>query len=67
MNTTFHVTGMTCEHCINAVKTEVHKIDGVQHVTVDLTSGAVTITSDTPINPTKFAEAIDEAGYEVTP
>ena len=63
--TTFTVTGMTCAHCVAAVKGEVSKLDHVHDVDVDLDSGAVTVHSDGPIDPAAFAAAVDEAGYEV--
>ena len=59
----FNVVGMTCGHCVAAVTSEVSKIDGVTKVDVDLASGAVTVESDRPIDPTAFAAAVDEAGY----
>ena len=69
MSTTsiFTVVGMTCGHCVAAVTEEVSKLQYVNHVDVDLASGAVTIESDGPIDPIAFAAAIDEAGYEVAP
>ena len=63
----FNVVGMTCGHCVAAVSSEVSKIDGVTKVEVDLTSGAVTVESDRPVDPNAFAAAIDEAGYELAP
>jgi copper chaperone len=63
--TIFSVVGMTCAHCVAAVTEEVTKLDHVHHVDVDLASGAVTVQSDAPIDPTAFAAAIDEAGYAV--
>ena len=63
----FNVVGMTCGHCVDAVSSEVSKIDGVTKVEVDLTSGAVTVESDRPVDPNAFAAAIDEAGYALAP
>ena len=63
--TTFTVTGMTCGHCVAAVTAEVAKIDRVERVEVDLTSGAVAVHADGPVDPVAFAAAVDEAGYEV--
>ena len=61
----FTVKGMTCGHCVAAVTEEVLKIAGVSSVEIDLPTGAVTVQSDGPIDPDEFAEAVDEAGYEV--
>lgn len=63
--TTYTVTGMTCEHCVNSVKEEVTKIDGVQSVDIDLASGQVTVESAQALSDEAFAAAVDEAGYEV--
>jgi copper ion binding protein len=62
---TFHVTGMTCDHCKTAVTNEIGAIDGVEAVTVDLTTGEVTVTATTPIDLAAVAAAVDEAGYEL--
>jgi copper chaperone CopZ len=58
---------MTCGHCVAAVTEEVSKLDGVSNVDVDLASGAVTVSSERPLDPSAFAAAVDEAGYEVAP
>ncbi|ONM48306.1 heavy-metal-associated domain-containing protein [Nocardia donostiensis] len=62
---TYTVTGMTCGHCVNSVKTEIGKIDGVTSVDVDLASGRVRIDSTAPVADTDVAAAVDEAGYEL--
>ena len=61
--TTFQVTGMTCDHCVRAVTTELVLLEGVRSVDVDLAQGAVTVTSDGPLDREEVREAIDEAGY----
>ena len=58
------VTGMTCEHCVNAVTEELGRVDGVQAVDVDLASGRVRLAG-TDYSDAQIAEAIDEAGYEL--
>jgi copper chaperone len=66
MSTTgYDVTGMTCEHCVRAVTTEVTALDGVQDVVVDLATGTVTVRSDAPVPLDELRAAIDEAGYEL--
>ena len=61
------VSGMTCGHCVAAVTDELGRVPGVRGVEVDLPSGAVTITSDAPVDLVAVAAAVDEAGYEVVP
>ena len=63
--TTIAVDGMTCGHCVNAVQTEVGKLDGVTDVSVDLTSGNVTIVSAQAPDPAAIEAAVEEAGYEI--
>ena len=62
----FSVTGMTCDHCVRAVETEVGRIAGVASVSVDLGAGRVTLTSDEPVDPALVRAAVEEAGYAVT-
>jgi copper chaperone len=62
---TYEVKGMTCGHCVNAVSTEIAKLDGVTAVDVDLESGRVTVTSGADIDKSSVQEAVDEAGYEL--
>jgi copper chaperone CopZ len=67
MNTTrYDVAGMTCEHCVRAVTTEVSALDGAQDVVVDLAAGTVTVSSVEPLPLEALREAVDEAGYELT-
>lgn len=63
---TVTVTGMTCDHCVAAVRSEIGGIEGVEQVDVDLESGRVTITSASEVGDEALAEAVDEAGYEIT-
>jgi copper chaperone CopZ len=54
---------MTCSHCVNSVHTEVSQVPGVIEVQVDLTSSAVTVTSEAPVDEAAIRAAVDEAGY----
>ena len=60
---TFTVTGMTCDHCVASVTEEISEIDGVTAVTVDLPTGAVTVTSTGPVDKAAVRTAVEEAGY----
>ncbi len=64
---TYRVDGMTCEHCVRAVSGEIGALPGVVDVTVDLPSGAVTVTSASPLPAQAIADAVDEAGYTLVP
>ena len=61
----YTVTGMTCQHCVSAVTEEVSGLPGVTAVQVDLPSGGLTVTSDTPVDDDAVRAAVEEAGYEV--
>lgn len=61
--TTYTVTGMTCGHCAAAVTQEITALEGVEDVAVDVASGAVTVTSQGPLDEAQVASAVDEAGY----
>jgi copper chaperone len=61
---TYDVAGMTCEHCVSAVTSEVSKIQGVSRVDVRLTEGTVTVTGDGIADET-VRLAVEEAGYAV--
>jgi len=61
--TTYRVSGMTCDHCVRAVTTELVLLPGVRSVDVDLAEGSVTVTSDGPLDLEDVREAVDEAGY----
>jgi copper chaperone CopZ len=63
--TTYKVTGMTCEHCANAVTAEVTALDGVSAVQVQLVPdgvSTVTVTSAAPLSDPEVSAALDEAG-----
>lgn len=61
----FTVVGMTCGHCVNAVTEEVSQVPGVTGVDVDLASGGLTVTSESPVDDGAVRAAVEEAGYEV--
>lgn len=65
VTTTYQVQGMTCGHCVNSVSTEVSAIPGVTDVQVDLASGRVTVTSESPLDTDTVRAAVDEAGYDL--
>ena len=70
ITTAYKVTGMSCEHCVNAVSGELSSLSGVSAVTVDLEPNGVslvTITSAAPLSDDAVSAALDEAGdYRIT-
>ncbi|KAA5838086.1 heavy-metal-associated domain-containing protein [Saccharopolyspora hirsuta] len=61
----YTVVGMTCEHCVRSVTEEITKIDTVSDVSVDLSSGAVSVRSSAALSEDDVREAVEEAGYEL--
>jgi copper chaperone CopZ len=62
---TYHVTGMTCQHCVHAVTEELTGLDGVSLVEVGLVPGGesvVTVTSQSPLAEQMIADVLGEAG-----
>lgn len=62
---TYDVTGMNCQHCVDAVTAEVGKLSGVEQVDVDLAAGAVTVTSAEALTTEQMRDAVDEAGFDL--
>ena len=63
--TRYLVNGMTCEHCIRAVTSELTRLPSVSGVSVDLVPGGtspVTVTSEQQLEPRAVRAALDEAG-----
>ncbi len=59
------VEGMTCGHCVAAVRDEISQLPGVTSVEVDLDTGRVEVSTLGPVDDAALAAAVDEAGYRV--
>jgi copper chaperone len=63
MKSTFKVEGMSCQHCVMAVKKEIQKLD-VKFL--DVIIGEVIVEFDESyLTDDKIRDAITEAGYKV--
>ena len=63
--TTYTVEGMTCGGCATTVTKAVIEVDGVSDADVDLATGGVTVTSDSPLDASRIAAAVQDAGYKL--
>lgn len=63
MESTVHIKGMSCGHCVKAVDQALRKLAGIKDVKV--TIGEAVITTDGPMNETAVREAIKDEGFEV--
>ncbi len=61
----FTVTGMTCGHCEQAVRTEVGAVPGVTAVSVDHTTGRLEVSGDA--DAAAVVAAVTGAGYSAVP
>ena len=61
------VRGMHCHRCEEKVAAAVGRIAGVREPEVDFNSGIVSVVYDPArASPAEFADAVREAGYQVT-
>jgi copper chaperone len=60
----YYVRGMTCEHCVAAVKDEVRMVKGAEDVQVDLESGRLAVRGR-GIDDAAVHAAVGEAGYSL--
>ena len=61
---TLNIDGMTCSHCVHAVKKALEGVNGVR--VDDVQVGAATVTFDAGVaNENAIAEAIADEGYAV--
>jgi len=64
--TVLKVDGMSCEHCVKAVKNAVDALSGIGSVNVDLKAKTVTVEHDPTQAPLdKIKAEIEDQGYDV--
>ncbi|MEK9602446.1 MAG: cation transporter [Pontimonas sp.] len=62
------VQGMTCQHCVKAVTSEIEGIEGVTGVDIALEpegTSQVTVESESAVSSDVLRDAIAEAGYDM--
>lgn len=65
MNTTLNITGMTCGHCVGAVKKALESVPGVHSADVSLEDGQATVQGDA--SPEALIQAVQQEGYSAAP
>jgi copper chaperone len=58
------IEGMTCNHCVMAVKKELAKIQGLQVINV-IVGAAIVAFDDSTDMPAQINAAIEEAGFKL--
>ena len=63
---TLNVEGMSCMHCVNAIKNSVGSLPGVSKVEVDLMGKKVAVDFESDqVTLDQIKAKIEDAGYEV--
>ncbi len=63
--TTIKVTGMSCQHCVNAVTKALSGIEGIQDVQVFLDKGEAQFMEAKPVSKEVIREALKKAGHDL--
>ncbi len=63
---TYSLPGVSCGHCVAAIREELERVAGVESVDVSLEDKRVTVRG-TGVEDGVVRAAIEEAGYEVAP
>jgi copper chaperone CopZ len=61
------VSGMTCGHCVQTVRSALTVVEGVQDVDVSLPDGRATVRADDGLEPSTLVSAVEQAGYGAAP
>lgn len=63
---TLNVEGMSCEHCVHSIKSNVGELNGVGDVKVHLQEGKVDVSYDiSKVEVKDITDVIEEQGYDV--
>lgn len=63
--TTLHIEGMSCGHCLNAVNQALSAVPGVRINAIRIGRADVSY-DETATGPSQLAAAVTEAGYRAT-
>ena len=62
MERKINVAGMSCMHCVGAVKKALEAVDGVESADVNLEQADAAVIGDVPME--ELISAVTEAGYQ---
>lgn len=65
MKEVLKVNGMSCNHCVNSIETNVGELEGVFSVKVDLKSNEVFVEYADEATLAKIKETIEDQGYDL--
>ena len=61
---TLKIEGMSCGHCVGAVRRALEEIEGVAVQAVEIGTAQISYDPE-EVDPTRLVEAVEEAGYTV--
>jgi copper chaperone CopZ len=61
------VTGMSCGHCVAAVRSALALVEGVHEVDVSLSERRATVRAEDGIEEGRLVRAVEQAGYQAAP
>ena len=62
-NRTVNIPGMSCEHCVRTIETELSELEGVQSAKADLTDKSLSISWDAPLEWDDIVTLLNEINY----
>ncbi len=65
METRIEIEGMTCEHCVRAVKNALQAVPHVTDARVQI--GSAVVVTDAPVSVDALRSAVAEEGYRIKP
>jgi copper chaperone len=65
MATVVKIEGMSCTHCVNAVRAALSALKGVRDVNVDLATGQASFAHDEDLDMDTVRDVVEKTGYRV--
>lgn len=63
---TLNVTGMSCEGCVNSVKSALSRLEGVHKADVSLADKQAVLEVEDAVDATDLVGAVEAAGYQAS-
>lgn len=63
-HTQLNIEGMTCEHCVRAVKGALERTPGVEKADIDLSAGSASVTGAADVQ--LLLQAVENEGYRAS-
>ena len=60
---TYHVSNISCGHCVHTIKTELGEVAGVRRVDVDQMQKRVEVEFEAPLTDERIRQALAEIDY----